>query len=140
MLNQVTLIGRVGHNPEIRVSQSGKKVCRLSVATDAFRGGQRATDWHNVVCFEKVAENCERFVQKGSVVGVVGSIQYSEYTGKDGVKKTAANIIADRVQFISRPNGQTQAEGAQPSKNSDGTPTDAETFGAGSEEVSEIPF
>lgn len=139
MLNQVTLIGRVGHNPEIRVSQSGKKVCRMSVATDAFRGGQCATDWHNVVCFEKVAENCERFVQKGSVVGVVGSIQYSEYTGKDGVKKTAANIIADRVRFIGGPNGRATA-GTQPVKNSDGTPSDIETFGAGFEEVSEIPF
>ena len=57
MLNYCMLVGRVGQNPEIRVSQSGKKVCRLSLATNSFYNGKTVTEWHTIVLFDGMAED-----------------------------------------------------------------------------------
>lgn len=141
MYNHVTIIGRVGQNPEIRVSQSGKKICRLAVATNSFSGNEKRTDWHKVVCFEKQAENCEKFVKKGSTVCVDGSIQYNKYKAKDGTERTDTNIMANRIVFLTYGGENNQASApqpqAQPAQNSDGT----DTFGGENiQESEEIPF
>lgn len=141
MYNRVTIIGRVGQNPEIRVSQSGKKICRLAVATNSFSGNEKRTDWHKVVCFEKQAENCEKFVKKGSTVCVDGSIQYNKYKAKDGTERTDTNIMANRIVFLTYGNENNQASAqqpqAQPAQNSDGT----DIFGGENiQESEEIPF
>lgn len=135
MLNYCMLVGRVGQNPEIRVSQSGKKVCRLSLATNSFHNGQTVTEWHTVILFDAMAENVEKFVKKGSIVGVLGSIQYSKYKDKSGVEKTSTSILCKQLHFIDLKVGEQQTP--QP-VNSDGT----QTFGAETnlEEPNERPF
>lgn len=135
MFNYCTLVGRVGQNPEIRVAQSGKKVCRLSLATTSFYGGKTNTEWHTVILFDGMAENIEKFVRKGSIVAVLGSIQYSKYKGKDGVEKTATSILCKQLHFVDLKGGEQQP--AQ-TINSDGTPA----FGAevNQNEPDEIPF
>lgn len=133
MYNSCTLLGRVGHDPEIRVSQSGKKVCRMSLATNTYYSGKLNTDWHTIVCFEKNAEYCEKYVKKGAMILVNGSIQYSKYKGKDGIEKTATTIIANVVR-----SAESKDKDAPQAVNSDGT----QTFGSevNHDAPDEIPF
>ena len=135
MYNHVELVGRIGHDPEIRTSQSGKKVCRISLATNSFFGGQQRTDWHNVVLFERNAEICEKHAKKGSKIMIDGSIQYNRYEGKNGVAKTTTNIIANKIILL---DFKDEQQGSIPSVNSDGTPA----FGSevNPNEPDEIPF
>lgn len=99
-VNQVTLIGNIGKDPEIRTLENGVKVATFSLATST--GGfkkQDGTDvpektsWHNVVCWRGLADLAEKFVKKGDKLTVFGSISYREYE-KDGVKRYATDIIA----------------------------------------------
>lgn len=99
-VNQVTLIGNIGKDPEIRTLDNGVKVATFSLATST--GGfkkQDGTDvpektsWHNVVCWRGLADLAEKFVKKGDKLTVFCSISYREYE-KDGVKRYATDIIA----------------------------------------------
>lgn len=99
-VNQVTLIGNIGKDPEIRTLDNGVKVATFSLATST--GGfkkQDGTDvpektsWHNIVCWRGLADLAEKFVKKGDKLTVFGSISYREYE-KDGVKRYATDIIA----------------------------------------------
>lgn len=99
MFNRVILIGRVGNTPELSVSQSGTGICKFRVATNSGFGEKKRTDWHNIVCFGKLADSMSKYVQKGTVVNIEGSIQYSEYE-KDGQKRTYTSILADGVNII----------------------------------------
>lgn len=114
MVNRVFLVGRVGKKPELQEGKSGKLYCRFSLATDGI--GDRPTNWHDVTCFGKTAENVCKFVDKGSVVSVEGSIQYGEYE-KDGVKHRSCGINANAVTFITYPDKsvtqETQANSAK---------------------------
>ena len=107
-VNQVTLIGNIGKDPEIRTLENGVKVATFSLATST--GGfkkQDGTDvpektsWHNVVCWRGLADLAEKFVKKGDKLTVFGSISYREYE-KDGVKRYATDIIAYDVVLMSK--------------------------------------
>lgn len=107
MLNKVMLIGRLGRDPELRYAQSGSPVCNLNLATDESytdRDGNRQerTEWHRVVVFQRAAENCGKFLTKGSLVYVEGSLQTRKYQDKDGQDKYVTEIRANRVQFLDR--------------------------------------
>ena len=99
MLNKVILIGRLGHSPELRQSQSGKLVCTFTMATDTGYGENRKTEWHRVTVFDKAADKCAKYLHKGSSVYVEGRLSYDTYE-KDGIKRTAVKIIANDVRFI----------------------------------------
>ena len=99
MVNKVTLIGRLGRSPELRHAQSGKSVCTFTLATDSGFGDNRKTDWHNITAFEKVADNCAKYLRKGALVYIEGRITYDTYE-KDGIKRTNVKIIANDVRFI----------------------------------------
>lgn len=99
MLNKVMLIGRLGRDPERRTTQAGKPVCSFTLATDAGYGDNKKTDWHTIAVFGKTADNCAKYLHKGSLAYVEGRIFYDSYE-KDGIKHTTTKIIADTVQFI----------------------------------------
>lgn len=99
MINKAILVGRLGKDPEVRTGQSGKQFCNFTLATDTGFGDKRVTDWHNVVCFDKQAENCGRFLKKGSLVYVEGKISYDKYE-KDGQTRITTRIIANSIQFL----------------------------------------
>jgi len=109
MVNKVILVGRLGKDPELRTTPNGRQVCRFSVATDSGFGEQRKTEWHNVVTFERQAENCAKFLRKGSMVYVDGRITYGKYE-KDGQTRYSTDIIASSVQFLST-KGETASGG-----------------------------
>ena len=99
MLNQITIIGRLGKAPEMSYSANGTAITKFSVATDDGYGDKRETTWHNVVTFQKTAEACAQHLDKGALVAVVGRQTHRKYDGRDGVRYFA-EIVADRVQFL----------------------------------------
>lgn len=116
MLNKVMLIGNLGKNPELVFTQAGQAKCSFSVATsETFTDGsgqrQKRTEWHNIVVWAKQAENCKKFLSKGSTVYVEGKIQTRSWDdSKTGQKRYTTEIIAQTVQFLSGKVGSGQQE------------------------------
>ncbi len=126
MVNKAILVGRLGKDPECRTAQSGKTVCKFSLATDTGFGDSKATDWHNIVCFDRQADFCKNYMRKGSLVYVEGRITNRSYE-KDGVKQFITEIIANTVQSLGG-RGESQA----PAGNFDANAYDAPSYGGGS--------
>ena len=116
MLNKVILIGRLGRDHEVRYMPNGEAVCNFSVATSekyTDKNGQRqeATEWHNVTMYRKLAEIAGKYLTKGSQVYLEGRIQSRKYQGKDGIERTAYEIIANNMKMLG---GNSQATQEQP--------------------------
>jgi len=104
-LNKVILIGRLGRDPEVRYMPNGEAVCNFSVATSETwndRNGQRVerTEWHNITMYRKLAEIAGQYLRKGSQVYLEGRIQSRKYQGKDGIERTAYDIIANEMKML----------------------------------------
>lgn len=104
-VNRVTLIGNLGRDAEIRNTNSGMQVATLRLATTDRRKGadgswQDHTEWHSVVCFDKLATLMERFGKKGKQLYVEGRIQTREYTDKEGQKRWSTEIIAGEIRLL----------------------------------------
>lgn len=102
-MNSVVFIGRLTRDPEIRYTAGTQMaVCTFTVAIDrpVKAGSEKQTDFPRVTCFGKQAENCERFLAKGRLVGVQGRIQTGSYTNKDGATVYTTDVVADRVEFL----------------------------------------
>ncbi len=111
-MNSVVLIGRLTRDPEVRYTQDQMAIARFAVAIDrpVSAGKEKQTDFPNVVVFGRQAENCERFLSKGRLVGIQGRIQTGSYTNKDGNKVYTTEVVASRVEFLEwgdRPSGGT---------------------------------
>lgn len=97
-MNSVNLVGRLTRDPEVRYTTDSMAVARFSIAID--RPNKDETDYPNIVCFGRTAENVERFIKKGKRVGIVGRIQTGSYTNKDGVKVYTTEVVANNVEFL----------------------------------------
>ena len=109
-MNKVILIGNLSRDPEITTTNGGVSVCRFPIAVQRrFQNaeGEREADFINIVVWRAQAENCHKFLKKGSKCGVVGRIQVSSYDAQDGTKRYVTEVVADEVEFIStnRSNG-----------------------------------
>jgi single-strand DNA-binding protein len=99
-LNRVTLVGRLGQDPEIRYLENGVAVGRFSLATsDRYQDSEgnwqdRPTEWHNIVVWRYLAERAEKELKKGMAVYVEGQINYRTYDDKDGNQKKITDILA----------------------------------------------
>ena len=118
MLNKVILIGRLGKDPETRYMPNGEAVCNFSVATSEAwndRNGQRQerTEWHNITMYRRLAEIAGQYLKKGSQVYLEGRIQSRKYQGKDGVERTAYNIIVNKMKMLGGGSDGQQAQPAQ---------------------------
>jgi len=96
-MNNITIVGRIGRDPELRFTKDGKAVASFSVATDHGRDDNKKTTWHNVTAFGTLGENVASSLSKGARVIVSGRLDISDYDGKDGEKKKRVEIIADAV-------------------------------------------
>ena len=107
-MNRAMLIGRLTKDPDLRATGSGISVCTFTVAVDRrfqSRDNQtREADFIPVVVWRGQAENCAKYLQKGSQVAIGGSIQTRTYDAPDGSKRYITEVVADEVQFLSRPN------------------------------------
>lgn len=102
MVNCAILMGRLTKDPELRTTQSGTSVTSFTVAVDrdyVRQGEERQADFINVVAWRQTAEFVSRYFQKGSMIAVQGSIQTRNYEDKHGNKRTAVEVVADKVSF-----------------------------------------
>lgn len=107
-LNKAFVIGNLTRDPELKSLPSGMKVTSFSVATnsawkDKDGNKKEATEYHNIVVFGRQAETAAQYLKKGSTVLVEGRMQTRSWDATDGTKKYRTEIVADRVQFGSRP-------------------------------------
>ena len=105
MLNSVCLMGRLVADPELRQTPSGVSVCSFRIAVDRTyqpKGQEKQTDFINIVTWRGTAEFVSRYFRKGQLVAVQGSIQTSQYTDRDGNKRTTFDVVADNVFFAEK--------------------------------------
>jgi single-strand DNA-binding protein len=103
--NKVQLIGNVGGEPTITMLDSGKKVARLSIATNEnYKKGngekQTDTNWHTVVAWGKTAEIIEKYVTKGKEIAIVGKLTSRSYDDKEGVKRYVTEILVNEILLM----------------------------------------
>ncbi|WP_210471433.1 single-stranded DNA-binding protein [Sporosarcina sp. 6E9] len=103
MINSVVLVGRLTKDPELKYTQGGVAVTRFTLAVNrpfTNQQGQREADFVNCVTWRKQAENTANFLRKGSLTGIEGRIQTSNFEGKDGNRVFMTEVVADSVQFL----------------------------------------
>ena len=104
-LNKVLLIGRLGQDPEKRVTQTGQSVVNVSLATtdyykDKSGNRQERTEWHRLVFWNRQAEIVEQYCKKGSQLYVEGGLQTNEWQDKDGNKRYTTEIVVRNMQML----------------------------------------
>ena len=103
-MNKVFLIGNLTRDPELTETASGVPVCHFAIAVNrnySSQDGERQTDFFNCTAWRSMAETIARYTKKGKKVAVTGSIQLRNYEDNQGVKRTAVDIIAQDVEFLS---------------------------------------
>jgi len=113
-VNKVILIGRLGADPEIRYTPSGRAVTNFRIATneswkDKDGQQQERTEWHNIVLWDKQAEISAEYLKKGSHVYIEGRLQTRTWEGQDGAQRRTTEIVSQRMQMLDK-------KGAQPSE------------------------
>ena len=116
MLNKVILIGYLGRDPEIRYMPNGDAVCNFSIATreswkDQSGQRQERTEWHNITLYRRLAEVAGQYLKKGSQVYIEGKIQSRKYTDKQGIERTAYDIIGNEMKMLGSRGGNQQQGG-----------------------------
>lgn len=120
MINSVVLVGRLTKDPELKYTQGGIASCRFTLAANRpFKtNGEQEADFINCVAWRKTAENMANFLKKGSLTGIEGRIQTSNFEGKDGNRVFMTEVVADSVQFLEpRNNSSNQSNGSNQSGN-----------------------
>lgn len=116
-INRIVLIGRLGQDPEVRQGKTGTRWSSFSIATNrARRDGEQwieETDWHDVRVFGDDCDRCQRFLRKGSVVAVDGSLVYDTWVDEQNQKRRKPRIIANRVQFLADLRAASEAPAAE---------------------------
>lgn len=129
-LNKVMVIGNLGKDPEMRYTADGKALTSFSVASSRTYSGsdgekREETEWFSVVTWQKLAEQCSQFLQKGRKVYVEGRLQTRSWDTPEGEKRYRTEVIAEKVVFLDR--GQ-------------GMPAPDDHGGAGELDPGDIPF
>ena len=100
-MNDVNLIGRLTRDPAVRYTNDGLAMASFTIAIDRV-SSKDETDFPRITVFGKQAELCERYIRKGSQVGIHGRITTGSYTNKDGQKVYTTGVTADRVEFLGK--------------------------------------
>jgi len=101
MINNITLMGRITHTPELKKTPSGTSVLNFSMAVDRrfTNGKEKITDFLDCVAWSNQAEFITKYFKKGDMIAVIGEVQTREYEGRDGNKKKAVEIVISNVSF-----------------------------------------
>jgi len=105
--NNVQLIGHVGQEPEIITTESGKKLAKLSLATnDSFTNTQGEkitnTDWHNIIAWNGTANIIEQYVSKGKEIGIQGKLTTRSWEDKEGIKRYTTEVVCNEILLLSK--------------------------------------
>lgn len=131
-MNTAILIGNLTRDPELRTTTSGLSVCTFTVAINRPKMGEKQeTDFIPVVAWRATADNCAKYLTKGSKVGVSGRIQTRSYEAQDGSRRYVTEIIAYDVEFLTRKRDGAPPpdDDAAPHRNQPPAPDDRELFG-----------
>lgn len=139
MLNKAQVIGHLGQEPKIATSQNGKAIATFSVATTdkAYTAPNgvtvpERTEWHNIICFGRMADVAQKYLHKGSRVYVEGKMRTRSYDGKDGVKRYVMEINTESLVMLDNKPQANNGGGYQPqqgySQNNDGGGCYADSF------------
>lgn len=101
MLNNITIMGRLTKQPELRHTQDNNAVCAFCIACDRYakRGEDKKTDFIDIVAWNKTAEFVSRFFNKGDAIIITGRLQTRQYTDRDGNSRKAVEIAASEINF-----------------------------------------
>jgi single-strand DNA-binding protein len=116
-MNKVILIGRLTADPNLRYTQNGTPVTTFTLAVDKpFVGedGKRGADFINIVAWRKLAEVVAQNITKGRLVAVEGRLQIRSYDDQNGIRRKAAEVIANEVKFLDRPKQEQTYEPEEP--------------------------
>lgn len=106
MVNKVILIGRLGRDPEVRHTGSGTPVCNFTLATDeGYRDKtsgewQKRTEWHRIVAWARLAEQCSNLLSKGKLAFIEGRLQTREWNDREGNKRVTTEIVASVMRVL----------------------------------------
>ncbi len=116
-MNKVILIGNLTKDPELVTTNNGISLCRFGLAVQrrfSSSDGEREVDFFNIVVWRAAAENCYKYLKKGSKVGISGSIQTRSYEAGDGTKRYATDIVAEEVEFLTSKSSSGDTETSTP--------------------------
>ncbi len=146
-LNRAIIIGNLTRDPELRSLPSGVQIATMGVATnrvwrDKTGNKQESTDYHNVVVFGRQAETTAQYLRKGSNVLIEGRMQTRSWDAADGTKKYRTEVVADRVQFGPKRDGNAPVSTNNVTKGDvqDLPPAEAIEYPEESINVDDIPF
>lgn len=105
-MNKVILIGNLTKDPELSTTNSGINYCRFTLAVPKrfVQSGERDAEFINIVVWRVQADNCHKYLKKGSKACVVGSLQTRSYDAQDGTKRYVTEVVAEEVEFLSTKN------------------------------------
>jgi single-strand DNA-binding protein len=101
-VNKVILVGNATRDAELRHTGTGKPVSSVRLATNRQVKGEEATQFHTIVCWDRLAETTAEYVKKGDSLYVEGRLQYRAFQDEEGKERGVCEIVADDVQFLSR--------------------------------------
>jgi len=117
MLNKIMLIGNLGKDPELQVTSEGTSLTRFSLAVNRSyksASGEKVeeTEWFTIVVWRQLAEICERYLHKGSKVYIEGRLSQRKYADREGIQRTAVDVIATAMEMLSpKPASSSMEEG-----------------------------
>ena len=100
-MNQITIVGNVGSDPEITTSTNGIKTAKYSIAVTKKIKDEKKTTWFRIIQFRYSAEFAENYIKKGMKILIVGEIEIDEYTDKNGIKQKSIQIIGEKCEIMS---------------------------------------
>lgn len=118
-MNKVILVGNLTRDPELITTSNGVSLCRFSLAVQrrfAGQDGEREADFINIVVWRAQADNCYKYLKKGSKCGIVGSLQTRSYDAQDGTKRYSTDVVAEEVEFLSTRGSSNAEEISEPAE------------------------
>ncbi len=116
-LNRIIIAGNIGRDPELKHTTKGNAFCQLSIATNrkvknALGEERSETTWHRATVWGRTAENCHKYLMKGSRIYLEGELQTRDWKDKEGNDRRTSEISVDSIQFLSGTRPQSSGETA----------------------------
>jgi len=146
-MNQIVIMGRLTRDPELRHTPNGVAVASFSIAVDrGFApkdGGERQTDFIDVVAWRNTAEFVSKYFTKGQMAAVTGRLQIRDWTDKDGNKRSSAEVVADNIYFTESKRSREASFGQSDTKDEYsgfGAPVESSDFAELTVDDGDLPF
>jgi single-strand DNA-binding protein len=142
--NRVVLAGNLTRDPELRFTNDGIPVCSFGLAVNRVRSRSEEVDFFNITAWRELGETIANYKKKGDPILLEGRLQYRTWEAQDGSKRSAVDVVADRVEFLSRPGDSDEGassggEGGQ-ARRGGGRGSRREEVDINEEDFEDIPF